>query len=541
MIHQAIAAFVQNPGNEARRNRNVARIALLLGILILLRLGAFTDTVWAGPPEIEIEMTPASVEIGPDETVEVLVVVRNHAADELRDVQLSWFTNVGLEVQVEHPASNVLVPYGTLTWTLQLSHVDDQFVEGNVHLRVDYIWQGEGETDRTPCVAIASLEIGLREPQAVEKVAEITIETALESLNEHRPGIVYVVVSNITDVPIQITEISSDGPSFVSYSGPEQGQGVTLAPGEDQAFSYRVTATGPVRPGKHLLIFEVSFEWQDAGRVWTRRDLATHELEVGVFGESGILTAVGVPSFLILPGFLMFLTASMLWRFVEPRTEFPLKVKSAEAGLIAVTLSLLVAIMYPVVTGWSGARRNYLEGYELTDVMWVWFGSVAIAAAGYFLVVGGRNLVVRLMEAYKAWAKHRLVPSTGDTPITVLRKLHRQGLGLELIRVDVKIGEELQRGYLLEPKEEDQELVWIGPSIIVEWLAGVEAEIHKEVEEQLSPKGSPATLATLLEENRVQGHLRVWWKQMGRLDGPCQVEVANIQKYIKPTIIVEQE
>ena len=58
--------------------------SLVLMIVTLLTLAMFTHAAWARPPEVEIEVTPASVEIPTEGTVvEVLVVVRNPGADEL--------------------------------------------------------------------------------------------------------------------------------------------------------------------------------------------------------------------------------------------------------------------------------------------------------------------------------------------------------------------------------------------------------------------------------------------------------------------------
>jgi hypothetical protein len=152
-----------------------------------------------------------------------------------------------------------------------------------------------------------------------------------------------------------------------------------------------------------------------------------------------------------------------------------------------------------------------------------------------------RNLVARVVEWYGTWRRRRRTPSKGDKPIAVLRQLHRQGLGLELARVDVKIEDEVQRGYLLEPRDEDQKSIWIGPTIVVEWLAGADEALQMEVEEQLWAKGSPLALARLLEQGRARGELRVRWKPMGQLTGPREVRVAEIERYFEPTVIVEQE
>ena len=237
----------------------------------------------------------------------------------------------------------------------------------------------------------------------------------------------------------------------------------------------------------------------------------------------------------------MIVTLGLLWRFVAPRTEFPLKVKTAEFWLVAITLSLLTALTYPVVTGWRGVSRNYLEGYGLSDVVWVWFASVVFATVAYFVVAGGINLCARIVKWYRSWEARQRTPSAKDTPITVLRKLHKQNLGISRDRVDVKVEGELQRAYLLEPWEEDREKIWVGPNIVVEWLAGADTELQQKVEEQLGPRGSAVALAALLEEGLRRGDLRVRWKRMGQLAGPYEARTANLKRVPPPNVIVEQE
>jgi hypothetical protein len=525
--------------DPARAELGLLKFALVL-LIALSAIAVLAGAAWAQSPEVELEVAPASVGLAPDGSARVLVLVRNRAAVELRDVRLSWFSDADIDVAVEAPASPVVVPYSALTWVLRLSATEDGPAAGRVHLRIDYVWEREAGTGPAPGVVVGSLEVQPRHPQPAESVAEVGIETALTSLNRYRPGLIYLVVSNTAGVPIRVKKISPQGPGFVTFEGPELGEGATLAPGEARAFPYQVRVPGRVRPGKHLLLFDVDLEWEDAGRLWTRREIVTHEVEVGVFGESGILTAVGVPSLLILPGVLMLLTVKLLWRSDGSQGEFPLKVTSAEAGLIAVTLSLLTALVYPVVTGWAGTPRNYLEGYELWDVMWVWFGSVVVAAAGYLLVVGGTRLWTRAAAELEAWRKRRRTPSDGD-PIAVLRMLNRLGLGLKLPRVDAEIQGQVRRGYVLVPLEEGEETIWIGPNIVVEWRAGAEDALQREVERHLTAEGSPAALADLLNQGRARGELKVAWKKVNGFDGPREVSAPDEGAYLEPTIIVEQE
>jgi hypothetical protein len=507
-------------------------------VVALLALVGFATLAWAQPPEVEVELVPASVGLPSEGEVQVLVIARNRTASSLHDVQLSWFTNAGVDMTVEGPQSEFLVPQGVLAWTLRLSQANEGPVEGTVHVRIDYSWQPESQALAVPGVAHGTLEVTGPEPEPAEDMVQVRVETAVGSLMEHRPGMVYLVVTNVSAAPVQVTEISPAGPEFVTFNEAGLTSGVVLAPREAHAFPFEVCVTGIVRPGKHLLLYQVAFQSERGGRTRAGKAIATHEVQVGVLGESDILTALGVPSFLLLPGFLMLVTAGLLWRFVPARSgDFPLKAKDAEFWLLAITLSLLAAGVYPLATGWAGGARNYLEGYGLRDVMWVWCGSVVLAAVGYLAAIGGLNIQHRLAS----WYRGRVKPSPTDGPIVVLQKLHRQDLGVRLPRVKVEVGGEVQQGFLLEPQAEGQQWLRVGPNIVVKWLPGASRDLRRKVGEQLEADRGAGELGKLLEDGERQGVLQVNWKPTGKLKGPYHAEAEHIQEYLAPALIIHEE
>jgi hypothetical protein len=158
---------------------------------------------------------------------------------------------------------------------------------------------------------------------------------------------------------------------------------MTLAPQQSRAVPITVTAGNAVQPGKHLLLFEIDLEQVKYGYAWTETLIATQAFTIGILGESEILTAIGVPSFLLLPGFLIVVSFRMLWTGVPPKRRLDLDPKSADFWLIAILLSLGAAFLYPLLTGWLGQPRNYLEGYGLRDIVNVWFGSVGLERFSY--------------------------------------------------------------------------------------------------------------------------------------------------------------
>ncbi len=529
--------------STAWKFRTLRKTLILALIPVTLMMAvASAAAAQAGPPDAKVEVIPASLEVPAQGAVEALVVIRNPVTDVLRDVRLSWFTDANVSVTVQPAATNDLVPFGTLAWTLRISQEGDEPAAGTIHLRVDYVWRGE--RGNVPLLAAGSLAVTARKPEPAEQVAQVRAETALTALTQFRPGTVYLIVTNASDVPIRVTRIQSSGPKFVTFTPPDAAAGATLAPREVRTFPIEVEATETVQTGKHLLVFEVGFTWERAGSVWTGNLVATHPVDVGVVGETEILTLLGVPSFLILPGFLMVTTLSLLWRFLAPRKEFPFAIKSQEFWYFAITLSLITAFAYPLITGLLlRVSRNYLEGYGLNDIVWVWLGSIVVTVGFYGIAAA----LMTARQAYFKWRMRQRTPSASDTPLVLLRKLQLQGLGVQLPRVDVTIDGTLQRAFVLEPLQEGRDSIWVGPGIVVTWsdedMEEEDIRLQRVVSRLLKPEGSTSELARLLEVGQARGILRVGWRRMGQLSGPYQVKPADIKRdaSLEPTVLVEQE
>lgn len=514
---------------------------------LLLVLVAFTKVAWAEPPDLEVSVIPSSVEVPPLGEASALVVVQNTGQDALHNVKLSWFSDAGVELVVEEPMSSTLVAYGILVWRIRVTQMEGMQVEGTVHLRVDYTWEEDAATEPVPRASFGSLQVAARQPETVERVVEVQAMTTGQSLMEHRPVLDYLVVTNISDVPIRVTEVLSSGPAFIQFESPGIGDGLILAPHEKGTIAIQAKATDVAQPGKYLLLYEVTLEWKGEGLERTGKVITTREISVGVLGESEILTILGIPSLLVLPGFLMIVTYKILWgrgKSKDEKNRFPLEIKAPEFWVVAVLLSILTSLLYPMVTGWYGTPRNYLQGYGLSDIASLWLISVIVAIMAYIFTQG----VINLYRRYRTWRVQRLMPSANDGPIVILRKLHRQNLGLILERVDIKVQGESQRAYVLIPRDDDRELIWVGPSIVLKWLGATDRKEQQRTEElrekvlgQLGPKGSAIALVKLMMQGHRKGVLRVTWKRMGKVDRPREVKKEEIVDYLTASLIIEQE
>src|SRR6185295_10032236 len=99
--------------------------------------------------------------------------------------------------------------------------------------------------------------------------------------------------------------------------------------------------------------------------------------------------------------------------------------------VIAISLSFAYAYFYPSVTADLGARRDYLRGYDLQDVIYLWSGSIAlgIAAAAliaiiYWILIGCQLGLGRLLE-----------PTTEAQPLDVLFRMALHGADFRMARL----------------------------------------------------------------------------------------------------------
>lgn len=513
----------------------------IIAILLTLLIGL----AHAESGKVELEVLPTSVELpSTGKDVQAIVVVRNPTKDALCNVHLSTFSDANVAVKGNEQHLNSLASNAEFAWNIKLSQQQDDLVSGKVYFRIDYAYRQEKNGQLIPRVSIKSLEVKSHKISPIEQIAGVEVKTTLESLNENRPGIAHLVIKNKSDVSIQIKNVLPTGPNFICFenncsdNSKEKTQGdnilsKSLASHKTLIIPIQIIAKERVQPGKHLLLFDVLLEWQEAGELQTDHLVVTQEVDVGVLGESEILKLLGLPSFLLLPGFLIITTIGLLWnlgflRLKSDIDKFPLEVNTPEFWLISVTLSGLVAFGY-ILTG-----RNYLESYGLRDIANVWLFSVfALGLGGYLLTMLARNLYIS-----------GRTPSEKDGQITILKKLSRQNLGVYLARVGLEIEGQTKHVFLLEPPGSSRDKLWVGPYILVEWLGreNENAELKQKVAEQLNSNGNPRTLATLLEEGLSKKCLQVRWQPIGLLNQPKEVKAEAIQTGAsKKDVIVEQD
>ncbi len=504
----------------------------LSGLAVLLLLMSPARPSQAQDGAFTVDLLPVSIDaldLDTSASIEALVIARNQTAHRLRNLSLSWFADPDLRVNVtlkdstQDTRPDELPPQGEYAWKVQVTPRDSVATAGTVYFRIDYEQLAEGKPAASR-IHTAEWVVRSRGLKPIDALVDVRIETTLETLEEHRPGKAYLVLANKTDTLLQASLLRVEAPDFVSASYENTVR--AIAPRQSIAYEVDLEADRRVTPGKHLLLFEIEIAQRQGQSVQRRQKLVSKEVEVGILGESAILTLLGVPAFFLLPGFLILVTAGFLWRVGLWKREsdtgaFALEADQAKLGdvtkpefvVASITLSGLVTV------GFLLSGRNYLASYGLEDLMWVWLFSVfGVGLVGYTLLMLGRNL-------YQDWR----YPTEADTPIEVLKKLDRQHLGVHLRRVRVPVEGGEQEVFLLQDDPEHRSAIWVSPPLEIYWRDTAPLELRERVDKLLGPEDDAGELAKALKEGadaKAPG-LELRWADSGKIKGLKRVETST--------------
>ncbi|MCA1601503.1 MAG: hypothetical protein LC776_07640 [Acidobacteria bacterium] len=462
------------------------------------------------PVALTLEAVPTTMKLATAEKGRIAVIARNTSAVPLRVIKFDHIASEGLSLKLSKsdPETSFIAAGSAVRWIIEIAQTDKAHDAGEVHFFVDY---GPSETTaekQTSNMVRATTAIQRIQAPTLDKVLEARVESAMKLLEDPNSGLVFVVVRNKSNYPISIRSIELVASAELESKWRKQATNTVIGPQTEEPFSMEIEPKKALLPGKHLLLFTVNADWTEDGAKRSGSTIAKHEFDAGVLGSSAMLTAVGVPSFLLLPGFLLILVFGMLWNLGEKRKDIPLDLKSPQFWAGAILLSLTTAVLYPLITG-----RDYLKGYSFKDVYYLWFGSAAVAA----LVWAGTVLVLWWNEKSRAKKVRGRTFTATDEPMEVLRKLARNGLGFELEQVDVSIGGKDVRAALLSKGEPGQPS-WVAPFIGLS-LPADEPVPMKDLTNQLKEVNAPAALAEFVAKNRIESQ----WIVDGQLRGVTPV------------------
>jgi hypothetical protein len=214
----------------------------------------------------------------------------------------------------------------------------------------------------------------------------------------------------------------------------------------------------------------------------------------------------------VLPGFLVLVAFGIVWRgtVTGRQKALPWEFPKAEFWVIAVTISGLMAIAYPLV------GRSYLETYGVEDIAIVWLISIvigSIAAAS----------IARILRAVHEKRIRLQVPASTDGPTAALDKLSRVGLGIrrDVVKFDGK------EAFALEDRDSRTGSYWVAPPIVVTWEDNADSRLVEALEDAIAKNDAKAA-ANALRAASDNNAATVAWRKIDNLVRPTSVEASKL-------------
>jgi len=472
-----------------------------------------------GSQALTLEAQPGSIAVAPSYSeVQTRVILKNTTSNAITKPSLSFLSNDGLQVELGEPSSKLAQPGQIIVWPVKIKNIGAARIPGSILFDATY------HTSKTNQHSFTVLS--LTPIDASQKSVEASLEGNFDAVSEQRPGLGYLVVTNNLDVPVDIT---------VNPFVPEN---VFQIPSVPSTFKVRarsmaktaieLKAAKRITPGTYPVLLELTAEWNWGNHKEQRLLVVSKQASAGVFFESELLKALGVPSFLVLPGCLVLFTMQLFitlgFAGLKNESRLPqLTVNTPGFWVLAITFSGLFAFAYYFCTG-----NNYLIRYGLDDLRNVWLSSILIGAI-LVLVIGGVTSKQRRDR----------VPTSHDSPVSVLKKIAKNGLSILLTEVRFKFNNLDLHGFVIERIDDGQQLVWIAPAIITSWGASQDAlDAQKQFQDDVNARKSPLELAKELEEAAKKGYVQVYWDTQASIPNPFHLKIDAITEYRQPGVIV---
>lgn len=419
--------------------RNVVRLCgaawMLLGV-------ASVSLTLSGPAYatslISLSLSPAEVVLASGGSASGTILVENSSPDS-RQVSLSAQPSDSTisvpqlaQTQFEIPAN------GSKSVAYTVHRSDEASADKQT---VNFVASSENSA------AVVTLTINAVE---VTEMLQAEFKPILGTLNEYRPGQTTLIITNKRNSQLEIGGITVTAPADVKLVVSCNANSTNVAPGTTEtirvdacagrlgagsqaAIGFRVYPEQTLAPGPRSLTVVIS---ATPAQGQSTPHIVTGDFILEVFAESAILTAIGVPIFLLLPGVIILLTTSFLivraskWRFTgDPVLKLSFNTAALDV-LLGIAISLVFALLYPRLTEiLPGKQRNYLLSLGFDDFYWVFFWSFAIGVAAWLLAV----------ISYEITSGFRYEPN--DQPEDILRKMSmRSWLGGARVFMFARVG-----------------------------------------------------------------------------------------------------
>jgi hypothetical protein len=350
---------------------------------------------------------------------------------------------------------------------------------------------------------------------------DLTVKASTEGISDQIAGSVLLVMKNKSAEPLRVDTVQFSGPADL-VAEPDKWN-VSLGPHEVRVTPVTVSFANSRQPMGSYPVF-VSARVARLHGSWMTNGTATAEFTAtsDVPGVNEALKLLNIPTILLIPGALIL----SIWAFpyAKGQTQPPwLDWKSSTFWVVAITLSIIVFGALGVgkrVTGW---KVNFLAGYNITDIAYLWIGCVVFSATSY--------------GAYRAsiWAiteriRRTTEPFRTDSPIRFLEKLARRSFSQRLPRYSGATA--LPAAIFQTPFPAPAGSAWFIPEILVSATGGDNTYVDAVFQANNKPDQLD-NIIRILSRGLARSEVKVEWKP-GGLDRPTLQPARPVDEGVQP-------
>jgi hypothetical protein len=518
------------------------RVAIFAAIIVATALAGPTQ---ASNSPVTVTVTPKVLTLCPDSTEEALIIVQNNGQTPVRNLCLTFFSNGPVEMASpdltpcsdrisstdQHACTSVAIPLlpkgASFSKLIRVKLTEYPATDSALHFQANY--RSGKPPDDIPAVAVGALTVQGRN---IPNDNAMAVKTMLDfaSLHEKEKGRLLVTITNASSEHLMLETLGPGSLSFAIVKPLSENKSLPLPipPQSIVAFGYEIEAKEKIRPGTYVGLVDVAARTECGAPICRAAD---YTVKLGVFGQSELLTALGIPSLLLLPGFLIVTLWMLLWRFrrfrlgvlfgLKEDDKFAFTVKDPEFWLLGITFSLLIFIFARFFPGFG-----YQQAYQLYDIAWLWAVSIVFGLALYFSAFRYdrwlQKKAQKRLDAAKREETERTL-TTDDDVLTALKRMRLRGAGIKNCqRVTSRDQTDPFKGFRLWSDNEGQTF-WVIPPIRCRIL-------NRRLYEELDPEGKLEDTGAFLESLRKlaqKGGSRVEWLENGTLTGPKNIKPAD--------------
>lgn len=396
---------------------------VILGAAIVLALTnetfAASDATDSKPP-LEVQPSDVTFDMATAKRAPLVVLLHNPSRRRITRAKLTFVAPAGLDAKVA--AAPRLPSSDDLTWRVNVGG------DGLAPSPAKLVVLATYATDTASAsVAASTVTVTLQPPVAATSALKAEVLPPEGIVDERNPLVLRLRIENPTRRAVEIERVELVAPAYVQIASQPAPRKI-LAAGASDSIPVTLTAKTAI-PGTYTLVIAFKARFRGAASGWEPA-IAQGKVTVGIPGVSEALQFLGIPSLLLLPGILAIITFTTIFALLTHRAAIDWK--QPALLVIAVILSFAAASIYPIVTRYGfGIARDYLHGYDLSDVIYLWIGSIlaGLIAAGVAASTVWLVATERAKRERDRLAKLGLMePDIADEAIDVLHKLERQAV-----------------------------------------------------------------------------------------------------------------